>query len=99
MATIYRVLWSLTSGSKQTVLLRLQTASESTLQEAEGVYISLDGGPQVPLGEPVNMARFMALRRVWLRHANNQTMEMIEPGLPPSLRGVKNCNIRGVTRR
>jgi len=77
----------------------LQTASESTLEDAEGVYVSLDDGPHVPLGEPVNMARFTALRRVWLRHANNYTMEMIKPGLPPSLRRVENCNIRGVTRR
>jgi len=64
----------------------VQVASESTLREAEGVYITTDG-PRISAGqlEPRSMERFMTLRSLWLRQANMFTL-IIPPDMPPSLR-------------
>ncbi len=67
------------------MMWRLQTASESTLEEAEGVYIHMreHTWPAEVLG---SMARFTKLRSLWLRQANRNTLSGGTPGMPASLR-------------
>ncbi len=62
----------------------MQTASEHTLESAEGVYVT-QKEPWKILVEPGSMARFVALRSLWLRQVNLFTLTR-GPGLPPSLR-------------
>jgi len=64
---------------------RLQTASEGTLEEAEGVYLSTQGPSEPPTAE-CSMARFTMLRRLWLRQFSCNMFEGVELDLPPSLR-------------
>jgi len=66
----------------------VQVASESTLKDAEGVYITTDG-PGITLGqlEPHSMERFMTLRSLWLRQVNIFTVSRgTTPRMPSSLR-------------
>ena len=65
----------------------MQAASESTLEEAEGVFISADG-PRTSEAqlEPGSMTRFFTtLRSLWLRQVNLLTL-LVTPGMPPTLR-------------
>ncbi len=70
----------------------LQTSSETTLEEAEGVYVTAEG-TDVPLTTPVSMARFTALRSLCLWQANSVTLQSVTPGLPPSLRYITALNV------
>ena len=63
----------------------LQTASESTLEEAEGVHVTAEEFDE-PLAAPGSMWRFTALRRVWLRQVNEHTLAGGLPGMPPTVR-------------
>ena len=65
----------------------LQTASEGTLEEAEGVYVSMMS-PDDPLTAPVSMARFTALRRLWLRQATATTLRGVQLSKSTGLRYV-----------
>ncbi len=67
------------------MLCRLQVASETTLEEAEGVYVTKTGHRR-RLQKPVSMARFVTLRSLWLRQANDYTLERVTPGMPVGLR-------------
>ncbi len=76
---------NLTRGTARTMMWQLQTASESTLEEAEGVYVHMrepDWSSEV-LG---SMARFTQLRSLWLRQANRLTLSEGFPGVPANLR-------------
>jgi len=64
----------------------VQVASESTLEEADGVYVSTDGPRgSAALLEPGSMERFAALRSLWLRQVNMLTL-LVTPGMSLSLR-------------
>ncbi len=63
---------------------RLQTASEGTLEEAEGVYVSSDGPEEMM--RPASLERFTALRSLWLRQVNIETLDSGRLCMPPSLR-------------
>ncbi len=58
----------MTGGTAHNVMWRLQIASESTLEEAEGVYIHTRESywQAEVLG---SMTRFTTLRSLWLRQA------------------------------
>ena len=66
-------------------LCRLQVASETTLEEADGVYVTKTG-PRKPLKQSVSMARFVTLRSLWLRQCNSYTLDRVTPGMPAGLR-------------
>ncbi len=63
----------------------LQSASVSTLEDAEGVYVSMLG-PDDPLTAPVSMARFSALRSLWLRQATMTTLRGVQLSRSTTLR-------------
>ena len=67
------------------MLCRLQVASETTLEEAEGVYMTKTG-PRKPLKKRVGMARFVTLRSLWLRQCNNFTLVFVGPDMPTGLK-------------
>ncbi len=64
---------------------RPQTASEGTLEDAEGVYTSTFAADD-PLPHPVSMARFTALRSLWLRQAAITPLQSVQLGMSTSLR-------------
>ena len=62
-----------------------QVGSEGTLEDAEGVYVSVLG-PDMPQCEPVSMARFTALRSLWLRQATVKTLQGVQLSESTTLR-------------
>ena len=65
---------------------RLQVPSESTLEQLDGVLVVDEGPPQLPTA-PLGIARFVALRSLWLRQVNSLSgLQRIVPSMPTSLR-------------
>ncbi len=63
----------------------MQAASESTLEEAEGIHVSAEACLYEPLPALISMARFTALRSLVLRQACGFALSTGTPQLPPSL--------------
>ena len=62
-----------------------QVGSEGTLEDAEGVYVSTLG-PDMPQCELISMARFTALRSLWLRQATVMTLQGVQLSESTALR-------------
>ncbi len=67
------------------LLCRAQVASMGTLEDAEGAYVTKTE-PLRPLLEAGSMDRFGALRSLWLRQVNDNTLKSFTPRMPATLR-------------